>query len=680
MTDPPRSQAPPHDATRVTGETASHTAPRDPLNNEPPHRDPFHRDLPPHDPRTGAGFTPVETVPVVHRLQTRLALLILVVVAVLAGATAIQLTRAFEQARVGVVQLSRPAAGTAIGPALPGTTAPGATNPGTSTPPPLDLRAIVRSTLINLAAVFLFTLVGATLFSRRLLTEPIAELVRGTRELAAGRLGVTLPVTSRSELGLLAEAFNHMSAELAESLELLERRVRERTADLTALLELSNSTALTLELGPMLDQILERLEAAVGCSGATVYEPLPGGEARRVAGRGVEPPADPALLARALASREPLEADAVADAVADAQAGAPTGAPAHTPSRAPAHAPAPRLLAVPMVVRDAVVGVLLVTRAPAEDPAAGPGTGPGTSARNPGRNTDPGTDPGIERRQLTIAFANQLGVALENARLYQRVQERAALEERQHLARELHDSVSQALYAILLGTHTAQRRLGESPDDARQALDYVENLAQAGIKEMRALIFVLRPESLENEGLIGVLRKQLDVMETRHGIDATLDAPAEPDAPFATKQALYRIAQEALHNVVKHARAAHVRVTLTTRDGRVGLTVADDGVGFDPGGDVGASGPRARRRRSPGVAVHAGARASDPRHARHRQPPGRGHHPHRRRALRRRRARNAGRSRPWRGVARRPPSAWCSSPPACWRWPRAAPRWAPCRT
>jgi signal transduction histidine kinase len=144
--------------------------------------------------------------------------------------------------------------------------------------------------------------------------------------------------------------------------------------------------------------------------------------------------------------------------------------------------------------------------------------------------------------------------------------------------------VSQALYAILLGTHTAQRKLDSSPGDARQALEYVENLAQAGIKEMRALIFVLRPESLENEGLTGVLRKQLDVLETRHGIDATLDAPAEPEAPFATKQALYRIAQEALHNVVKHARATHVRVSLAGGDGNVRLTVADDGVGFDPQG------------------------------------------------------------------------------------------------
>ena len=555
---------------------------------------------------TGANAsTPVETVPLIHQLQTRLALLILAVVAVLAGATAIQLTRAFEQARVGVVQLNQPAPGTEPGTAPEtaggtttgtptGSTATGTTS-GAPAPQPFDPRAIVRSTLINLFAIFLFTLVGATLFSRRLLTEPIAELMRATRELAAGKRGVTLPVTSKSELGLLAEAFNNMSTELAEALDLLERRVSERTADLSALLELSNSTALTLELGPLLAQILERLEAAVGCTGATVYEPLPGGGVRRVAGRGAEPDADPALLLRALAARGPLEASA-------------HGAP---------------LLAVPLVVRDATVGVLLVTRAPASARAPSH-TGDRTAANagrdnsNDNRNDTGGDDTGghdtggddapdsTERRQLTVAFANQIGVALENAHLYQRVQERAALEERQHLARELHDSVSQALYAILLGAHTAQRKLDTSPDEARQALDYVENLAQAGIKEMRALIFVLRPESLENEGLTGVLRKQLDVLETRHGIDTTLDAPLEPSAPFATKQALYRIAQEALHNVVKHARASHVRVALTGGDGHVRLTVADDGVGFDPqASEPGAEPTRAE----PTGADHLGLRS-----------------------------------------------------------------------
>jgi signal transduction histidine kinase len=185
------------------------------------------------------------------------------------------------------------------------------------------------------------------------------------------------------------------------------------------------------------------------------------------------------------------------------------------------------------------------------------------------------------RRRLLHAFANQAAVALENAQLYERVQAQAASEERQHLARELHDSVSQALYAILLGTHTAQRHLPGAPDKAADALAYVETLAQAGIAEMRALIFELRPESLEEEGLAGVLRRQAEALRHRHGLAAEADVSEEPDLPFAAKKVIVRVAQEAVHNVVKHARAQRVDIALRREEGAWTLRVRDDGRGFD---------------------------------------------------------------------------------------------------
>jgi len=110
----------------------------------------------------------------------------------------------------------------------------------------------------------------------------------------------------------------------------------------------------------------------------------------------------------------------------------------------------------------------------------------------------------------------------------------------------------------------------------------VENLAQAGIAEMRALIFELRPESLEKEGLTGALHKQLDALEARHALETSFRLEVEPELPFATKQVLYRVGQEALHNVVKHARASKVRLALWEEAGQVRLEVVDDGVGFDP--------------------------------------------------------------------------------------------------
>ncbi len=434
-------------------------------------------------------------IPFWQRLGTRLTLLILGVVAVLALATGILLVRGFDL----VVQDAMAAAGGA--------------EP--------EIGGIVRATVINLIAIFLFTLVGAAVFSRTLLTEPIVQLVRGTRELAAGKLGTTLPVTSRSELGRLAEDFNAMSRALAESREHLEQRVAERTAELRALLEISNATALTLEPLPLLDVLLDRLQDAAPLRSAAVIERAPDGSLEVLAARGEALPEEASR--RAVDRGEDVRMDSV--------------------------------LALPLRIRGAVIGALAL--------------------RPDGELSAP-------REQLVRAFANQASVALENAQLYDRVHEQAASDERQHLARELHDSVSQALYAILLGTHTAQRHLPAAPDKAAEALAYIENLAQAGISEMRALIFELRPESLEEEGLTGVLKRQAEALRHRHGLEADADVPEEPELPFATKKVIFRVAQEAVHNVVKHARAGRVEVALRREDDAWTLRVRDDGQGFDP--------------------------------------------------------------------------------------------------
>ena len=105
--------------------------------------------------------------------------------------------------------------------------------------------------------------------------------------------------------------------------------------------------------------------------------------------------------------------------------------------------------------------------------------------------------------------------------------------------------------------------------------------------EMRALIFELRPESLAEEGLVVALTKQAESLRARHQLDVQLDLCEEPDLPLATQAALYRIAQEALHNIVKHARASAVTLRLcapTAQAPLLALDIHDDGVGFDPDG------------------------------------------------------------------------------------------------
>jgi PAS domain S-box-containing protein len=195
-----------------------------------------------------------------------------------------------------------------------------------------------------------------------------------------------------------------------------------------------------------------------------------------------------------------------------------------------------------------------------------------------------GEMPYAAETSFLAALADQAATAAANARLLAAAREKVMLEERRRLARELHDSVSQSLYAIQMGANMARERLDQDPAAAGQPMDYVMRLAEASQAEMRAVISELRPEALETEGLVAALKMQIDVLRTRQGIAAQLIASAEPEVPIEVKQALHRIAQEALWNTVKHAHAQHVDVRLEAHENSVDLEIADDGVGFDPKG------------------------------------------------------------------------------------------------
>jgi signal transduction histidine kinase len=157
-----------------------------------------------------------------------------------------------------------------------------------------------------------------------------------------------------------------------------------------------------------------------------------------------------------------------------------------------------------------------------------------------------------------------------------------ALEERQHLARELHDSLSQTLFSIALGAHAALASGNDPNSKVVEAINYVLALADAGLTEMRALIFNLRPESLELEGLASALTKQAEALRTRYDMTVRVEIAQEPVVPLASKEAIYRIALEAMRNAAKHSHANELALTLScSRDG-LALEVSDDGVGFDP--------------------------------------------------------------------------------------------------
>ncbi len=216
-----------------------------------------------------------------------------------------------------------------------------------------------------------------------------------------------------------------------------------------------------------------------------------------------------------------------------------------------------------------------------------------------------GANPNRSELEFLKAIADQSSLGLENARLISAARDGAALEERHRLARELHDSVSQALYGIALGARTAKTQLARDPSKVAEPLEYVLQLAEAGLTEMRALIFELRPEALETEGLAVALQKQADAVRVRYKLPVETALGAEPDVSLEIKQALLRIAQEALHNTVKHARASHARLKLETSASNIALEITDDGAGFDPNARFdGHLGQRSMRERAEAIGAH----------------------------------------------------------------------------
>jgi PAS domain S-box-containing protein len=176
--------------------------------------------------------------------------------------------------------------------------------------------------------------------------------------------------------------------------------------------------------------------------------------------------------------------------------------------------------------------------------------------------------------------------------------ELAAGEERAHLARELHDSVTQALFSMTLVSRSVEMLLDRDPEAARKQLAQLRDLQREALAEMRALIFELRPGNLEQDGLTRALKTHTAALQGRIGLPVVVESTVDERLPLPIEEVLYRIAQEALHNVVKHANAQQVRVELGRVSSGVRLRITDDGRGFDPervpAGHLGLAGMQAR--------------------------------------------------------------------------------------
>lgn len=332
----------------------------------------------------------------------------------------------------------------------------------------------------------------------------------------------------------------------------LERRVLDRTRELSALYDVTAVASEALDLKTTLKRSLERVLAAMRSQMGAVYLLDETEQALRlVAQQGISPelvanisttPPGIGLAGWVVDNGEPL---LVPDLTADARA--PTGAQEHG-----IHT----YIGAPMRARGQTLGALSVF----------------------GQVEQQYT---LEEVALLASIADQVGVAVENARLRKQAEQAAVMDERQRLARDLHDSVTQSLYSLALfaeaGAKVAQ---AEHLEPLKYHLKRIGETAHHALKEMRLLVHELRPLDLEQEGLVGALHRRLNAVEGRVNIKTRLVAEQLVKLPPVMEEGLYRISQEALNNALKHADATQVTVYLRAEGDQVELEIVDNGTGF----------------------------------------------------------------------------------------------------
>lgn len=180
------------------------------------------------------------------------------------------------------------------------------------------------------------------------------------------------------------------------------------------------------------------------------------------------------------------------------------------------------------------------------------------------------------------AFASQAAVAIRNAQLYLQTQELTALKERQQFARDLHDAVTQTLFTASMLSEALSQEHENQPDMLAENLALLHRLTRGALAEMRTLLFQLRPENLLNTPLKVLLRQLVDAVYSRKNIVFSVNVTGEPKLPPEVHIALYRIAQEAINNIVKHAQAESAWIELQSGESFIKLHIQDNGIGFIP--------------------------------------------------------------------------------------------------
>jgi nitrate/nitrite-specific signal transduction histidine kinase len=395
-------------------------------------------------------------------------------------------------------------------------------------------------------------------FGVRRVTRPVLALTGAARKVAAGDFEHSVNITTHDELQELAEQFNIMSVQLRDSYAELDERVAARTQELATLNAVAAVVSQSLDLERILEDALGEIMADLGFeAGVAFMLPDKEGDAdeiRLVASRNL-----PAGALATIRSRPPEDLEQRLTKLKGQPATLPIDSLSDELQALLEPAGWRSAVQIPVNAKGTVFGALMLF-------------------------TRRELDSSPEQLSSLAALGNQIGMAVDNARLYEHAEESAAAAERNRLARDLHDAVSQTLFSVSLIAEVLPRIYARDPVQGARQLDELRQLTRGALAEMRTLLLELRPAALAEANLSDLLKQLGEAVTGRARIPVEVRTEDTSTLPTDVRVALYRIAQEALNNVAKHSGATTATVSLSSErepGGELGLAIRDNGTGFD---------------------------------------------------------------------------------------------------
>ena len=415
-----------------------------------------------------------------------------------------------------------------------------------------------RYFLIALLALGLLIPSLVVLLGVRRVTGPVFALTRAAREVARGNFEHPVSINTHDELQELAEQFNEMSAQLRDSYAELDKRVLARTQELATINAVASVVSRSLDLERILDDalgaIMDELRFEVGAALVLPEAQTDDRSLSIAAARNAS-----AEVQSTLAAYGSKQMDVWQQELEPRPVDLRDGHLASAELRALAAQGFHSLAEIPVASKGRFFGALLLIGSEEHDFSP-------------------------EQLAALAAIGNQIGMAVDNARLFQKAEESAAVAERNRLARDLHDAVSQTLFSVSLIAEVLPRIYERHPEQGRQRLEELRQLTRGALAEMRMLLLELRPAALAEADLPDLLRQLAEAVVGRARIPVEVALEPCPDMSPELTLTFYRIAQEALNNVAKHSGASQAGIFLGPGpDGcpAVRMLVEDNGAGFE---------------------------------------------------------------------------------------------------